>query len=213
MHTTRSDPSSSASYYAPLLRFLEHQPSTARVEIPFTRDHWEAVFVASHAPLARGWERQLDMTYNSLFYERRPLSAEAYHRWLVDSGVTWVALPDVPLDYSARAEARLLNGGLSYLQPVWHDAHWRLWRVEGSPSLATGSAQLVSVRPDGFVLDATAPGTTTVRLRYTSAWSVIGGAGCVRETSSHWTQVVARAPGRITVSASLTPAHTDCDAP
>ena len=67
-------------------------------------------------PLARGWERQLDEKANPLFYDGRPLTPERYHRWLRESAVRWVALPDAPLDYSAEAEARLLERGLPYLR-------------------------------------------------------------------------------------------------
>ena len=76
------DPSASAVYYRPLLAELRRaDPSGARIEVPFTRDHWESVFLARRYPLARGWERQLDRRLNPLFYRPR-LDAAAYGRWL-----------------------------------------------------------------------------------------------------------------------------------
>jgi hypothetical protein len=210
IHAGQADPSSHASYYAPLLRFFARQPTIGRVEIPFTRDHWEVDFVAPHVPIARGWERQLDIAYNPIFYADH-LSSSSYHRWLKSVGVTWVAVSDAPLDYSARAEARLVSNGLRFLQPVWHNSHWRVWRVVGSPGLTSGSSRLVTLQPDRFVLDAAAPGTTTIRIRYTPAWTLVQGRGCVRAAPDQWTQVVAFAPGRITIDASVTPDHDDCD--
>ena len=63
------DPSNAASYYSGLLGFLATQdPTQGRLEIPFTREHWEAAFVAPHFPIARGWERQLDLEYNDVLY-------------------------------------------------------------------------------------------------------------------------------------------------
>ena len=83
------DYTASTSYYAPLLHFLHGQavaPGTApfRTEIPFTQFHWEAYEVATRFSLARGWERQLDIRYNRLFYDGRltvvPVPAVAARR-------------------------------------------------------------------------------------------------------------------------------------
>src|SRR6185312_8569883 len=60
------DPATKASYYAPLLARLP--PGAGRVEVPFTRSHWEARWLAERVPLARGWQRQLDRERNALFY-------------------------------------------------------------------------------------------------------------------------------------------------
>ena len=76
----------------------------------------------------RGWERQLDMGRNDALYGAT-LDADTYHRWLLDNAVQFVALADVAIDPSARLEAELVGHGLPFLEPVWHDAHWRLWRV------------------------------------------------------------------------------------
>ena len=68
---TRSagDPSAAAGYYQPLLAFLSRQPGPPfRIEIPFTGFHWEAYAVAPRFPRARGWERQLDIKDNHLFF-------------------------------------------------------------------------------------------------------------------------------------------------
>ena len=40
--------------------FLFRLPDQRRIEIPFTRSHWEGSEVAMDQPLARGWLRQLD---------------------------------------------------------------------------------------------------------------------------------------------------------
>src|SRR5262249_28309546 len=67
------DPSRKQEYFTPLLNELAHrQPGPARVEIPFTRDHWEAAWVAPRYPLARGWYRQLDIADNPQFYDEAP---------------------------------------------------------------------------------------------------------------------------------------------
>ena len=98
VRTSAGDPSVSAAYYQPLLGFLARQSgSPFRVEIPFTRFHWEAYQVAPRFPLARGWERQLDIKYNRLFYDGS-LTAPSYERWLHTNAVRFVAVADAPLD-------------------------------------------------------------------------------------------------------------------
>ena len=105
-----------------------------RVEVPFTRLHWEAVHVARRTSLARGWETQLDVKYNPLFRARRTRSTpRALPRVAGREGVRYVALPDVALDPTARAEAKLIRRGLPFLRPVFRDRHWEVFEVRARP--------------------------------------------------------------------------------
>jgi len=133
------DPSVSASYYAPvrseLRRLLADRPiggAPIIVEVPLTKAHWEAVYLAGHdgISLARGWERQLDTRYGAIFY-RPSLSSSAYRAWLAENRVAYVALPDAPLDQAGLLEGKLVARGLPYLHELWHSEHWRLYRVMG----------------------------------------------------------------------------------
>ena len=54
------DPAAKADYFEPLREFLFRLPDQRRIEIPFTRSHWEGSEVAMDQALARGWLRQLD---------------------------------------------------------------------------------------------------------------------------------------------------------
>ncbi|HYM46694.1 MAG TPA: hypothetical protein VES65_11125 [Solirubrobacteraceae bacterium] len=126
------DPSVHAAYYAPLraqLRGLTHGGRTI-VEVPLTGSHWEAANLAGHdgIALARGWERQLDTRYASLFYGPR-LRPSAYQAWLRANRVAYVALPDVRLDEAGREEGALIAHGLPYLHEVWRSSHWRLYAL------------------------------------------------------------------------------------
>ena len=104
---------SQRAYFRPLLAFLAERADAApvRVEVPFTRLHWEAVHVARSTSLARGWETQLDVKYNALFRAGADakLTAGSYRAWLAREGVHYVALPDVALDPTGRAEAKLIR--------------------------------------------------------------------------------------------------------
>jgi hypothetical protein len=200
------DPSSQAAFYAPLLDQIEGRADAAtRVEIPFTRMHWEAVHVARRVPMARGWSTQLDVKYNPLFRQGRLLTAERYQHWLHTNGVRYVALPDVPLDPAAEQEARLIRRGLPYLEEIWSDRHWTLYEVVDARGLATGDGRVRRIGPTSFTLEADSPGELLVRVRWTPYWEVTKGRGCVSRGRQGWTVVRAHRPGTIRVSARFDP--------
>jgi hypothetical protein len=196
------DQSVNASYYAPLLGQLERRAHglPLRVEVPQTGAHWESVYLPEHGSilLARGWERQLDTRLASLFYAPA-LTASAYRGWLDENAISYVALPDVRLDFAATAEGHLIARGLPYLREVWHSPHWRLFAVAGAPALAAPPARLTGVGAQSFTLIAPRPGSYEVRVRYTPYWGLQRGHGCVRRTAGDWTIVEARVAGTIRV--------------
>jgi hypothetical protein len=197
------DPSTQARYHAPLIRFLQRRPGTFRVEIPFTANHWEAAYVAPKIALARGWERQLDRRDDALFYGA-PLNPATYRAWLDANAVAYVAVPDVPLDYSARGEAKLVANGLAYLRPVWHNAHWRVFAVRHATPLVEGAAAAIALEPDGFTITARRRGEALVRIRHTRWWTVTAGRACVQPGPGGMTRVHVLRPGTVHVQARLT---------
>jgi hypothetical protein len=213
-------PSSRAAYYKPLIAELEllTRGALARVEIPPTVHHWESVFVAPRFPLARGWERQLDVAYNGLFYSAGPIPASAYRSWLVSNGVSYVALADAPLDYAATAEAALLRSGeVKGLQPIWRSAAWELWKVTGSPGLAVGPARLLSTTPRSVVVQMAAPGRSLLRVRWSPYWSLGPSASqraCISQGPGGWTELNSARPGELQLGLSVIHAdHGHCPAP
>ncbi|HVV30832.1 MAG TPA: hypothetical protein VHC41_08115, partial [Mycobacteriales bacterium] len=132
------DPSRDAHFYRGLLHFLSTEDARAgRLEIPLTRGHWEVSYVAQHFPLARGWERQVDLEYNNLLYH--PLDAAAYRSWLDASAVDLVALPRAPLDPGGRAERALLQHPPDYLTVAYRDKNWTVFRVDNPAPLVSGA--------------------------------------------------------------------------
>jgi hypothetical protein len=202
-----ADPAMHASYYAPLLEELHvlgvgYSERPARIEVVPTRNHWEARWVAPHAMLARGWERQLDQDRDALFYDEAstPLTPARYRAWLSEEAISYVALPDAPLDYSGKGEARLLRrGGPSYLREIWRAVHWRLFAVLGAQPLAESPAVLTSLTSDSFTISEPRPESTTVRIRFTPYWAILAGDGCVRQAPGGWTEVQARRAGSVRV--------------
>jgi hypothetical protein len=202
VYITANDPSVSASYYQPLLSFLEKQPGPPfRVEIPFTKFHWEAYDVAPEFPLARGWERQLDDKYNHLFYGG-PLTPASYERWLHRMAVGFVAAPDARLDYSAKRETELIDSGLPYLRLVLRTPHWRVYAVAGAKPIVEGPATLTALGPSSLTINADRPATVLVRVRFTPYWAIQTGSGCV-EPAGDFTAVRVRRPGRVKLVTSF----------
>jgi hypothetical protein len=193
-----------SDYYRPLLSFLGRQSGPPfRIEIPFTKFHWEAYAVAPRFPLARGWERQLDIEYNPLFYNGT-LTAARYERWLHDRSVRFVAVADAPLDYSAVAERALIDRGLPYLHLVWRARHWRVYAVADPTPIAQGAATLQQLGPNWFSLRAARPGSTLVRVHFSPYWEITRGSGCVQPAGS-FTRVTLRreGPARVSIRFSL----------
>ena len=185
-------------YYEGLLGFLgTRQGGPFRLEIPFTDNHSEARWVAPHVPLARGWERQLDIERNALFYDGRPLTASRYRRWLDDNAVRFVALADAPIDYSAAREAQLVRDGLPYLREVWHDAHWRVYEVARARPLAGGAARATALEPERVRLTADRAGPVDLRVRFTPYWRIAAGHGCVGQGPGGWTRLRVDRPGAV----------------
>jgi hypothetical protein len=209
------DPSIHASYHAPLLAFLDRQDGPPfRVEIPFTAGHWEARWVAAAHPLARGWLRQLDTVRNPLFYDGRPLTGARYRRWLDDNAVRFVALPDVPLDASARAEGRLVRGGgVPGLREVWRARHWRVYEVSGARPLAAGAARAVALDAQRLTLRADRAGAVDVRVRFNPYWRLAGGRGCVERAPGGWTRVRVDGPGTVRLEPSFAPGRIGATSP
>jgi hypothetical protein len=198
VRTSAGDPSVSAAYYQPLLAFLDRQHGPPfRVEIPFTRFHWEAYQVAPRFPLARGWERQLDIRYNHLFYGAA-LTPATYEAWLHKVAVRFVAVPDASLDFSAKREVHLIDRGLHYLHLVYRTPHWRVYEVANPTPIVRGPAQLDALGPNSVTLHAHSRGTALIRVRFSPYWAIGHGSACVAPDGD-FTKVTIRRPGTVTL--------------
>lgn len=212
VYITANDPSVLASYYRPLLAFLARQSGPPfRVEIPFTKFHWEAYDVAPRFPLARGWERQLDIKYNHLFYGGA-LNPATYEAWLHEMAVRFVAVSDARLDYSADRETALVDRGLPYLRLVLRTPHWRVYAVSGATSIVEGPATLSALGPNSLTLAARAAGTVRLRVRFTPYWQIEHGSGCV-EPAGDFTELRLRAPGTVRLVTAFSPGRIRARSP
>jgi hypothetical protein len=203
---SQNEPSANVSYYKPLLSFLAGQrPEDGRVEIPFTRSHWEAAVVAPKFPLARGWERQLDAGRNALFYTGI-LTNFTYGQWLAEHAVHFVALPDVKPDESSFRERGLIERDPPYLRLTKRLPHWRIYTVTlPHPVVLSDDGsdiRLVRLRSDEVDLNVKTPGHALIRVRWSPYWRVKG--ACV-ERSGDWTRITATRPGRLRMTITFSP--------
>jgi hypothetical protein len=186
------DPALQREYYAPLLAFLDTRTGAGafRVEVPFTQNHWEARWVSPRFAMARGWERQLDVGRNTLFYAG-PFTPATYRRWLDDNAVRFVAVPDAALDPSADAEARLvLSGSQPWLRPVWRGRHWRVFEVARATPVARGAGAVATrLGVDDVALHMPRAGVVTLAVRFTPYWRLAGGRGCVERAPGDRTRL------------------------
>src|SRR4029079_4826027 len=138
-------PSAKESYYQPVLAQLNERMYTGetvgqRVEVVEPQTKGGAWHIGESIPVARGWERQVDVVDNPIFYDDDAqrdvcdtpifydddaLDAASYRQWLDQLAVAYVAVPDAKLDFASVDEAALIKGGLPYLAEVWHNADWK----------------------------------------------------------------------------------------
>lgn len=198
----QGDQSVHARYHEPLVdevraRNADGRP-VGRLEIPFTDNHWEAYFVASEVPFARGWERQVDLERNAVLYDP-DLTVEQYRAWLHENAVRWIAIPDVDLDEGGNPEANLIRSGAvdPWIEPVWSNVDWVLYEVVDYQPIVDPPAMLVAERPDAIVLTTSGPTKATVRYTATEG-VVIAPAGCVA-LDGEWMRVTMPAAGTYTI--------------
>lgn len=207
------DESASATYHLPLIAEVQRRNGdglpVGRLEIPFTTNHWESLYVAPEVPYARGWERQVDLARNEVLYNL-DLTLTEYRTWLHHNAVRWIALADVDIDEGGRAERELLRleqRGLDvpWLSLVWSNENWELYEVAGYTPIVDLPARLVHQAPDELVVHVDSPATVTVRYTYSGEFA-IEGPSCVARGRDGWTTARLTSAGvhRISVDAGET---------
>ncbi|WP_243725851.1 MFS transporter [Actinomadura rubrisoli] len=172
----------------------------SRIEVVPLRSHWESSGLSRHFILARGWNRQVDAERHELFYKEGALTAESYRDWLHKWAVHYVVLPEQETDWSARAEAALVDGGQPYLTEVWRDPYFRLFRVSNPTPLVDQPAKVKRINSGELVVDVPSRGSTLVRVSWSPWLSVTGGKGCLAREGD-FVRMNVESPGRYTLAA------------
>ncbi len=154
---------------APLVDQLQKAGADrGRVEVVPASSHRESSAFPSYVNLARGWNRQADLERNPLFYDDT-LTAESYRAWLERWAVHYVVLPADKPDSGGEDEAKLVREGVPYLQQIWGDANWQLFKVDDPTDLVTGPATVSRAGADRLVIDVKQAGRVLVRIPH-SPW-------------------------------------------
>jgi len=129
-----------------------------------------------------------------------------YSQWLRSNAISYVALPDAPLDYSSTIEQQLILSDPPYLKLRYRSEHWRIYEVSKPKPLVaplgTATAETMWVGRQGFALDVQTPGEFLVRVNFTPYWSISRGAGCILRRGE-WTVARASHPGVFRVDADF----------
>ncbi|MEU6811818.1 MFS transporter [Streptomyces sp. NPDC046831] len=148
-----------------------------RVEVVPARSHREASALAPYVNLARGWNRQADMERNPLFYDDT-LNSANYHEWLRRWAVHYVVLPkDVPDGDGGERERELVQRGMPYLEQVWGDANWQLFRVIDPTPLAEPDAVVDRAEQGEMTLEVRRAGRILIRIPYSPWLSLVDEQG------------------------------------
>lgn len=162
---------------APLVDQLQKAGADrGRVEVVPASSHRESSAFPAYVNLARGWNRQADLERNPVFYDDT-LTADSYREWLDRWAVHYVVLPADKPDEGGKDEAKLVREGLPYLQQVWGDANWQLFKVVNPTNLVDGSATVVRAGADQLVIEVKQAGRVLVRVPHSPWLGLVDGAG------------------------------------
>jgi hypothetical protein len=188
------DRANAERFYDPLATYVRMLPGVQRVEVVPTSTFRQADELAMEISLARGWDTQLDRKHNAQLYDAG-LDATSYHQWLSSNAVSLVALPLGPLQHTAHFETDVIRTHPAYLQPVWSDGNWQVYRVTDTQPLATNGARVIAVQPESLTINAPKAGRTLVRYRYTTLYRTDPAVACLSPTTDGWIDVHVRRPG------------------
>ncbi|HZC71919.1 MAG TPA: hypothetical protein VE442_14600 [Jatrophihabitans sp.] len=212
-------PVSSVAYYDTLVERLDAWADLRdyRVEVVNHGARAGDDALLQHAWLARGWETQEDLALNKAL-EEDPLDPVTYKVWLDNNAVGYVALPSSSV--GGYPEYDLVNSGApTYLKLMWHDADWRLFRVEDPTPIVGVPASVVAHDQKSLTIRVRRAGNVPVRVRWSKFLSAVlqepapSGIGTVdkhplvraevSDDGTGWTVLKVRKPGVYVLRGSL----------
>ncbi len=177
-----------------------------RVEVVPARNHREATVLAPHISMARGWNRQLDVERGRLFYDES-LTPHTYRQWLDRWAVGFVVMHQGRPDGPAEDEAAIVAAGPDYLERVWQDEGWTVYRVKDAVPLVSSPGTVVRGDDASLVVRMPAAGSVTVRVAY-SPWLRAPG-GCLRQ-EGEWTRLTVPRAGEYRLGSPYRSAGSAC---
>ena len=158
-NATIADTSTTRDYYDGVLRFFDGVPGPVRVEIPATSQHWEAAYVGASVALARvaGSASSIGGSTPSSTTESIRSMRRATKRGCRRTACRMSRSRTPRSIRPRRRRARLVRSGLDYLTPVYRDAHWTVYRMDGTQDLLDGPGRLIAVDGRRIVFDGGTP--------------------------------------------------------
>jgi hypothetical protein len=193
-----AQPMSDPRYTDGLVAELERTPGldSYRVEVVPDGTHVSAYTLLDHASLARGYETQSDRALNAVLYSE-DLDAAGYRRWLDENAVGYVALGSRTLRPGVE-DTLVRSGDLPYLELVWSDADWSLFRVQDARPIVEPPAQVLEATQSQLRLSVPTAGWLPVRVRWSRFLRAHGTGfwpGVVAPDQDGWTRIYAPVPG------------------
>lgn len=200
-------PVSTNAYYAPLAAELDLLPdmTSYRLEVVDHGAHAAYEALLDHATLARGWETQEDVAYNTAVLDRK-LSAVTYKVWLDNNAVGYVALPASTVSTYGEYDLVSQLTPLPYLQLVWQNPDWKLYKVENARPIVAPPAQVVATTQSRMVVDVPCACTVSVRVHWSKYLQGTGPSGLpatLRDDGYGWTQLTTTMPGTYRLRGTL----------
>ncbi|WP_322974552.1 MFS transporter [Actinacidiphila epipremni] len=210
--------SSTVRHAPPLIAELQKvDADRGRVEVVPLRSHWEASGLSPYVNLARGWNRQADVERNPLFYDGT-LNAETYKAWLEHWSVYYVVLPADEPDGAAVAEAKIVRSDPDWLTPVWNDANWQIFKVDGAVDpLADPPATVEEAGPAELTVSMPSAGSVLLRIPWSPVLGIEGAKdnrhGCLA-AEGEWTRLYVPTAGTYHIGGSYSDIRgTQCPKP
>lgn len=214
-----TQPVSSVSYYATLAARLDRIPDLRNYRVELVDHGARAGYDAllDHAMLARGWETQEDTALNQSLNED-PLDPVTYKVWLDNNAVGYVALPSASV--GGYPEYKLVASGTApYLERIWGNARWDLFRVQDPTPIVARPASVVAHDQKSMTVRVPCACTVAVRVRWSKFLSAVrqepapSGSGTVdahpyqraelRDDGTGWTVLTTPRPGTYVLRGSL----------
>jgi hypothetical protein len=194
-------PNSQLSYYTGLqheLGNLQGQLAGHRLEVVSNGTHAAAYVLLSQAALARGYETQADAAYDAVLSNPKELTSATYDTWLAQNAVAYVAVDRTPLTHTPEYNL-VIKDHPAYLNEIWADQHWSLYRVEQPMPIVSSPARYISSTQGQLVLRVDRAESVFLRLRYSRLLKAIGPEALpnatMTPTPAGWTELHTFGPG------------------
>jgi len=189
-----------AAFFAPALAEARAlYDADYRFHVVALEKHWEAYYFPIHGyAITRGWYRQEDALHNGLFL-RHSYSQDEYVGWLRSMGVRYVFLPDAPVDFTSKAEVRILTSSPIF-QEVARTRHWTVYRLKQAEPLLVprsngGGGEVLAMEHRSVRLQIDASGDYLLKVTYTPCWHLARGRGEVARAAQGFVLLRARSAG------------------